>query len=98
VIALGRACLVVLLSAVCGCASPRAGFETGCNVAGDFAVGALEGAGNGAVEGLRILVEARCNSRDCWVMLPIAAGFGAVVGGLAGALNGLQRARESPRG
>ena len=95
--ALQRACVAAVLLGLCGCASTRAGFDAGLDVAGESARGALQGAGEGAVGGMRVLLEARCQSRDCWAMVPVAAGLGAVLGGLAGALNGLQSALERRR-
>ena len=88
-----RAALALLL--LSGCASPRESLD----VAGGLAAGMLEGAGRGALGGLRIVAESRCDRRECLAIVPLAAGVGALAGGVTGAAQGMQTAlaRRSER-
>jgi hypothetical protein len=79
-----RAALALLLL-LSGCASPRESLEAGR----DIALGALDGAGRGALAGLRVGAECR---RDCAAVVPVTAGLGALVGTVAGAAGGLGKA------
>ncbi len=75
-----------------GCASPHGSLDAGLDVAGGLAMGMLEGAGHGALGGLRIVAESRCDRRECLAIVPVAAAFGALAGGVSGAAQGVQSA------
>ncbi len=78
-----------------GCASPHGSLDAGLDVAGGLAMGMLEGAGHGALGGLRIVAESRCDRRECLAIVPVAVAFGAVGGGLAGAMRGLEKRNDA---
>jgi hypothetical protein len=93
---------VLIALAASGCASTGAGVhevqesvqvsvDVSLDIARELALGTLQGAGRGALTGLRIVGESRCDRRECLAILPVTTGVGAVVGGLAGGISGVHK-------